>query len=163
MQEQEVDERLVAVVPEWNGWRTAAVRLADVHDVHWLEPEGAPRPVLHAYVSCSKIVSGDLEHECRDSATPHRLLVCILKTRNAPGVYSELVRQANQALGTAFDEEPVAASGPLSALPLPGRARGVVRALWLSLGVIGVVLAVRGLRWLEKPSPSVRPLGGAQC
>src|SRR5262249_52782636 len=45
---------LVPVRCAWNAWRTAEVRLTDLHDIHWFQPPGAPRPLVHAYVDCTK-------------------------------------------------------------------------------------------------------------
>lgn len=86
---------LVIVQREWDGWRTAQVRLGDLEDVHWFQPPRAPRALIHAYVTCSSIVSGELPHECRPDAHPHRLLVCVIKTHTAPWIYDELASRAN--------------------------------------------------------------------
>jgi hypothetical protein len=82
-----LDERAeIAVQREWNGWRTAMVRVTDLQDIHWLQPNGAPRPLIHAYVSCTKIQSGDISHDCHSTSPPHSLLVCVLKSHAAPCV-----------------------------------------------------------------------------
>jgi hypothetical protein len=86
---------LVIVQREWDGWRTAQVRLGDLEDVHWFQPPRAPRALIHAYVNCSSIVSGELPHECRQGSEPHRLLVCVIKIHTAPWIYDELASRAN--------------------------------------------------------------------
>ena len=87
----------VFVQREWDSWRSAEVRLRDLTEVHWCRPEGAPRLLVHAYVLCSDIVSGDLSHQCDQTTSPHRLLVCILKRRCSPAVYSALMRRADSS------------------------------------------------------------------
>jgi hypothetical protein len=87
-------ETFVVVQREWNGWRTATVKLTDLGRIQWLRPGGAPRPLIHAYVSCSKLQSGDLEHDCDPMSAPHDVLVCVLKSRTIPQVFEELVRRA---------------------------------------------------------------------
>jgi hypothetical protein len=89
------DSTLVVVQREWDGWRTAQVRLADLEDVHWFQPTRAPRPLIHAFVLCSSVVSGEVPHDCRQTPAPHRLLVCVLKTHTAPGIYAQLSALAN--------------------------------------------------------------------
>lgn len=90
------DPALVVVQAEWDGWRTALVLLADLEDVQWLQPSGAPHPVIHAYVSCTNLRSGDLQHECDRTSAPHQLLVCVLKSHVTPSVFEELARRASE-------------------------------------------------------------------
>lgn len=85
---------LIRVQAEWNGWRSATIRVRDLDDVHWLRPVGAPRAVLHGYVSCTCLVAGDSLHECERTSLPHRLRVCILKRHTIPAVYADLARRA---------------------------------------------------------------------
>ena len=90
------DELLIRVQSEWNGWRTAEVRLEDLRDVHWFQPARAPHALAHGYIVCSNIVLGDLPHDCDRGSAPHRLLVCILKSHTIASVYAELARRADQ-------------------------------------------------------------------
>jgi hypothetical protein len=83
----------------WNAWQTAEVLVDDLHEIHWYQPAGAPRPMLHAYVDCTK-TRGQIAHDCSPMSAPHRLLVCVLKRHAAPPAYSELVRLATG--GTAY-------------------------------------------------------------
>jgi hypothetical protein len=92
---QAEDATLIRIQTEWNGWRSAQVRLNDLHDVHWFQPDRAPRPLVHGYVSCASIVDGDIPHDCRPTGGPHRLLVCVLKRHATPGAYAELARRAD--------------------------------------------------------------------
>jgi len=85
---------LVVVQRDWNGWRKAMAPVSALEDVHWHQPVGAPRPLIHAYVTCSALVSGDVPHECADG-TPHRLLVCVLRQHTAPSVFEQLTRAAD--------------------------------------------------------------------
>ena len=89
------DDMLIRVLSEWNGWRNAEVRLGDLCDVHWFQPSRAPRPLVHGYMSCSNIITGDVPHDCDRTSAPHRLLVCILKSHTIPVVYAALARRAD--------------------------------------------------------------------
>ena len=55
---------LVVVQRDWSAWRTAMVRLTDLENIHWSQPSGAPRPLIHASVCCNKLVSGEIAHDC---------------------------------------------------------------------------------------------------
>jgi hypothetical protein len=90
------NETLIQVQREWDGWKTAEVRLGDLRDVHWFQPERAPRTIVHGYISCSAIVNGDIPHGCSPTHAPHRLLVCVLKSHTLPSAYNELVRRADE-------------------------------------------------------------------
>ena len=98
-------EMLVPVQREWYGWRLGQARLCDLEDVHWFQPAGAPRSLLHAYVSSSKIVSGDLVDPADGGALPPRLLVCVLKSHAAPATYGALATRAT-------DKQPSAPNHP---------------------------------------------------
>jgi hypothetical protein len=87
---------LVVVQPEWNGWRTAVARMVDLEDIHWFQPKGAIRPLIHAYVRCTTLLSGDIPHECSSTGIPHRLHVCILKRHTSTWVFEMLSRLASE-------------------------------------------------------------------
>ena len=89
-------EIVVRIHPEWDGWRSAEVRLADLENIHWLQPAGAPRALLHGFVRCTDIVTGGIPHDCEPGSRPHRLLVCVLKRHAIPTTYEWLVRCANE-------------------------------------------------------------------
>jgi hypothetical protein len=91
------DEALVTVQREWSGWRTAFVRVRDLQDIHWFQPIGAPRSLIHAYVRCADVVEGDLPHDCASTPPPHRLLVCVLKSHTTGVVYAEIAQCADKA------------------------------------------------------------------
>jgi hypothetical protein len=93
---QPADEMFVCVQREWNGWQTAEVLLKDLQNIHWFQPDHAPRPMVHGYVSCSCITAGTLPHNCDHTQGPHTLLVCVLKSHSAPSVYAEIARRADQ-------------------------------------------------------------------
>jgi len=95
---QPTDEMLVCVQREWNGWQTAEVLLRDLQNVHWFQPDRAPRPLVHGYVSCTCITAGQLPHNCDGTAAPHTLLVCVLKCHSAPSVYEEIARRASASV-----------------------------------------------------------------
>ena len=90
------EETLIPVQREWNGWRLAEVRIKDLQDVHWFQPPGAPRALLHGYVSPSTVVSGDLVQPSGGAAAD-RLLVCVIKCHTAAPIYTALASRADQA------------------------------------------------------------------
>jgi hypothetical protein len=87
-------DALVVVQRDWNGWKKAMAPVSALEGVHWRQPQGAPRQLIHAYVNCAALVSGDVPHECADGA-PHRLLVCVLKRHTPSAVFEELAARAN--------------------------------------------------------------------
>jgi hypothetical protein len=89
------DQVLVVVHRAWNRFHTAWVRLADLEGVHWSQPFGAPRSLIHARISCHSIVMGSLPHDCDTKTRPHYLTVCILKGHSDTGVFQELLRRAD--------------------------------------------------------------------
>jgi hypothetical protein len=93
-----VDDMLIPVQREWNGWKTAAVRLGELQNIQWLQPHGAPVPLIHAHVVCGSFVNGDVPHDCSLTPGPHRLLVCVLKKHTAPCAYLELSRRAAKTM-----------------------------------------------------------------
>jgi hypothetical protein len=90
------DEVVIRVQSEWNGWRTAEVRLRDLENVHWLQPSRAPQPLVHGYILCRNITTGEVPHDCDSTSAPHRLLVCVLKRHMIPTAYAELARRADE-------------------------------------------------------------------
>ena len=97
------NNQIVVVQREWSGWQTATVRIHDLSGIHWHQPQHAPRPLVHAYVACSSILSGDIPHDCDSSAPPHDLLVCLLKCHMLPSVFAELSRRASEISGVVTD------------------------------------------------------------
>jgi hypothetical protein len=77
------DTMLIRVQAHWNDWNDAEIRLADLH------------AILHGYILCSRVVTGDLPHRCDTRSAPHRIFVCVLKRHTLSPVYSELIRRAN--------------------------------------------------------------------
>jgi hypothetical protein len=84
---------LMIVQQDWNGWRKAWAPVSALEDVHWYQPPGAPKPLVHGYVACAALVSGQLPHDC--SSAPHRLLVCVLRQHTGSAVFDALVERAN--------------------------------------------------------------------
>jgi hypothetical protein len=91
----QIDETLIRVHRDWNGYRSAEVRLSDLEQIHWFQPLGAPRPLVHGFVSCASIVSGDIPHKCGPADGPHSLFVCVLKKHTVLSAYAELTRRAD--------------------------------------------------------------------
>jgi hypothetical protein len=87
-------DSFVAVQRSWTAWRTANLRLTDLESIHWRQPVGAPRALIHAWVACTKVLGTHLAHDCGLTSRPHRLLVCVLKQRTMASVYAELVDRA---------------------------------------------------------------------
>jgi hypothetical protein len=85
---------LVQIRCAWNAWRTAEVPVSDLHDIHWQQPQGAPRPLLHGYVECTEAIRALIPHDCGPAGATHRMLVCVIKRCAAPPAYRELVRLA---------------------------------------------------------------------
>lgn len=92
---QAYDDVLIRVHAEWNGWLNAEVRMDDLQDVRWIQPNHAPHPIVHADVSCSSLATGHLGHACDPQSVPHRVLVCVLKRHVMSEVYAELARRAD--------------------------------------------------------------------
>jgi hypothetical protein len=86
---------LVVVQQEWNGWRKAMAPLYALEGVHWHQPHGAPKPLIHAWVPCSALQSGDIPHDCAQAPSPHRLLVCVLKCHTGAAAFDALVALAD--------------------------------------------------------------------
>lgn len=91
---------LIRVHSVWYGWRSAEVCADALTDVHWRQPAGAPHRLIHAYIACATIETGDIPHECCDRSS-HRLLVCVLKRHTPPSVFAALMRRAD-----AYDARP---------------------------------------------------------
>ncbi len=87
----------VSLTTGWNDWHWANAPLAALRDVHWRQPAGAPRPIVHAYISCSAVTDGELSHRCAAASRPHDVLVCVLRRHNLPAAYTALARQADLA------------------------------------------------------------------
>ena len=87
---------VVTIRSAWNGWHRADAPLDSLEDIHWLQPAGAPARLVHAYVTCTHILSGDIPHACKGTDGQDRLLICVLK-RDAPSVIYELL--ASRASG----------------------------------------------------------------
>jgi hypothetical protein len=90
------EEMLIRVYGSWSGWQSAEVKLGNIRDVHWSQPDRAPHQLLYGCVSCADIVSGHIPHECDHASAPHHLLVCVLKKHVVPSAYAELARCADE-------------------------------------------------------------------
>lgn len=91
------EDVLVTVHREWDGTQKALVRLIDLQDIHRFRPAGAPEPLIHAHVLCTRIMEGDIPHDCQRDSVPHRLLLCILRSQSADEAYAEVQRRAERA------------------------------------------------------------------
>lgn len=90
------NEPVVWVRRQWNDYRDAAYRIRDVSGWHWSDVSGgvnvaAPRPFIHAYVSCNSIIAGELAHSCSHGKGPHRIKVCVTKKMNKK-IWKEIER-----------------------------------------------------------------------
>ena len=95
-------QTLVPVQLEWDAWRLTEVPFRDLHDVHWFQPPGAPRALLHAFVSPARLLGTTLYSSAAEMS--QRILVCILKSHTASATYAALVQRANEQ--TMADEAP---------------------------------------------------------
>jgi hypothetical protein len=105
----------VTVQREWNGWRTSRVKLRELRDIHWFQPAGAPRPLIHACVAAPAMTPRDASHQ--DGATAAEVVrVCVLKRHVAAHVFQELARcaQGSRGVRTSAPQAP-ATSGPAPA------------------------------------------------
>jgi hypothetical protein len=147
--------KLVVVQSEWNGWRTAVVRLADLEEIHWSRPSGAPQPLLHASVCCNKFEFGNLPHNCDLTAPPHHLTVCLSKRHMAPSVFEELARRAGAA-GAVNARTP--GDRALRAVDSRTLSSGVAPALLVGIcvGAIAAVVVI-GVRWRQRTQRGQHP------
>jgi hypothetical protein len=90
------DDVSICLHADWKHCQTASARFADLHDVHWHQPPGAPQAMVHGYVACTNIVTGDIPHHCNPITAPHRLHVCVLKRHTIPAVHAALARLADR-------------------------------------------------------------------
>ena len=81
------------------------VPVAHLENIHWAQPFGARRPLIHAIVWCNRLESGRITHEC-DRTSPHRLVVCVLKSHTQPEVFEELSQRADAAGRVSILSEP---------------------------------------------------------
>jgi hypothetical protein len=95
------DKGIVWVRRQWNDYRDAAYRIEDVSGWRWSYVSGgvnapAPRPFVHAYVSCDGMIEGELAHSCAHRRGPHCIKVCVTKKMNKK-IWSEIERLAGPA------------------------------------------------------------------
>ena len=134
---------LVTVRPEWNAWRTAMVKWTDLEGVHWAQPHGAPRQLLHAYVSPKKLLSGNIVE--RVATGSPRIKVCVLRCDTLPSVFQALSQRALSTTSTRvmLTSQPLASVSPHA--PAPPQAGAVL----LGLGVM-TVAAAGALYWRRR-------------
>ena len=91
------DNALVTVQRAWDGWKTAQARLSDLDHIHWFQPAGAPRPLLHAFIKDPAALNGDLgAAERGETSQREPILVCVLKSHVLPTTYSALADRADR-------------------------------------------------------------------
>lgn len=114
------DDMSICLHADWKHCQTASIRFTDLHDLHWHQPPGAPQALLHGYVACADIVTGNIPHTCDPTTAPHRLQVCVLKRHTIPVVYAELVRQADKRRRVSPGDQPISIRAVT-----PARAKGL--------------------------------------
>ena len=135
------NDQFVVIRAEWNGWRTAHVRVVDLEDIHWWRPVGAPRPLIHAFVSCRAAVAAGLSH-CCDAKAAHRVQICILKCHVVPCMFQELAARAVQR------HDLYTAASP-AGLEAPSRRSSSSRHRFIVMGLSTCVLTVSsGIAWM---------------
>jgi len=82
----QVDKALVMVRPDRDPSRSFLVRVADLQDVHWVEPPRGPRRLLHAYLRPSGNASPGSRYE--------RVKVCVVEWHTPRFAFAELSRRA---------------------------------------------------------------------
>ena len=100
------DDIVISLHADWKHGESATTRFANLHDVHWHQPPGAPHALVHGYVSCADILSGNIPHECDPITAPHSLRVCVLKRHTIPEVWAALARMAERRT-VLFDRPPL--------------------------------------------------------
>ena len=134
---------LVTVRPEWNAWRTAMVRWTDLEGVHWSQPAGAPRQLLHAYVSPKKLLSGNILD--REQSGSPRIKVCVLRCDTLPSVFQALSQRAAPANGA----RPVLSSQPLASAVPQGAEPAHAPLVLLGFGML-TAAAAGALLWRRR-------------
>src|SRR5689334_7458473 len=104
------DDISIGLHASWNHGQAASARFADLRDVHWHQPPGAPHALVHGYVSCADNVSGNIPHACDPITAPHNLHVCVLKRHTIPEVWAALARLAERRT-VPFDRRPPGGAG----------------------------------------------------
>ena len=66
------------------------ISIDDLEDVHWYQPQGAPRPIMHAYVRATR-VPRQLLQDSGLASSPERIRVCILKCHTMAKAYDALL------------------------------------------------------------------------
>ena len=92
-----MNDTVVAVHPVGKRAHIAEVELNALQDVHWSRLAETTR-VVHAYVSPSEVVSGDLVQS--DAASGARVLVCIRQSLNTKVTFSRLMERLEQSAVT---------------------------------------------------------------
>ena len=132
----------VTVQCAWDGWETATVYATDLEQLHWRQPEGAPRPLVHGYVQCTRVVSGTLAHACADASRPHRVLVCVLKSRTLPLTFAQLARMADSG-----GQRPARDLATVSGSRHRPRTALVASALAAGAAIVGLAMLRRRTRF----------------
>jgi hypothetical protein len=114
------DDISICLHADWKHCQIASTRFADLHDVHWHQPPGAPQAMVHGYVACTDLVTGDIPHDCDPMTAPHHLHVCVLKRHTIPRVYAELARLADEQTRFSIGYQPIGIRAVT-----PARARGL--------------------------------------
>jgi len=144
---QNHSDALVVVQAGWTDWRTAMVRVRDLGDVHWSQPSGAPRPLIHAFVYCNTLIVGEIAHECHLTPQPHCLAVCVLKRHTSPSVFGELADRADDAGFIRVLAQRVSDIAADRAAPDPPAVRNRVWRTYLSVASLVLLAAIGAVGW----------------
>lgn len=86
----------------WCDQLRAEYRLADLTGLHWSDNSDgytrrSPNPMVHGYVMCHKMVSGDILHSClHETWPPHRIKVCVVAKDNTKALMMRLKVKATE-------------------------------------------------------------------
>jgi hypothetical protein len=86
----------------WCDQLHAEYRLVDLTGLHWSDNSDgyarrSPNPMVHGYVMCHQMISGDALHPCLDGQwPPHRIKVCVVAKDNPKALMVRLKARATE-------------------------------------------------------------------
>lgn len=124
---------------QWNDCRIGKVLLDDISGLHWTDESGgvrarAPRPFLHGYIMCDRILEGEISHSCSHGYGPHEIKVCIVKKDN-PGTFEHLMQNRVMADLGVLTEQRKADRPNASGKKIKGKRISVIYILACSYGI----------------------------
>ena len=92
-------EQKVVIRRSWNDDKTAVVLRSDLHDLRMDDTSGgiqkrSPRLMVYGYISCDKIIEGEIAHSGLHGSCPHRIKVVVIGKFNPKKLMDELKAEA---------------------------------------------------------------------